>query len=118
MGDQVLVMFLDQGSKLLSQWQGPYTMVQKVGPVDYEVRCPEHKKELQRFHINLLKKWKDQEGWLMAPYPHLLDLGPSEEQKTLRRKDTHVPMGEHLTKEQQEQLREPVQAFDDVFCSD
>ena len=34
-GDQVLVLLPTDSNKFLAQWQGPYPIIQKIGPVDY-----------------------------------------------------------------------------------
>lgn len=36
-GDRVRLLLPSSESKLLARWQGPYEVVQKVGPVTYEV---------------------------------------------------------------------------------
>ena len=41
-GDQVLVLLPTDNNKLLAQWQGPYPIIQKMGPVDYRVDMYDH----------------------------------------------------------------------------
>ena len=41
-GDQVLVLLATDSNKLLAQWQGPYPIIQKTGPVDYCVDMYDH----------------------------------------------------------------------------
>ncbi|XP_065902350.1 uncharacterized protein [Dysidea avara] len=41
-GDQVLVLLPTDSNKLLAQWQGPYPIIQKTGPVDYCVDMHDH----------------------------------------------------------------------------
>ena len=55
--DQVLVLLPTDSNKLLAQWQGPYPIIQKTGPVDYYVDMYDHRKCKCVFHINMLKKW-------------------------------------------------------------
>lgn len=44
-------------SKLLAKWQGPYEVTWQTGPVDYEIRHPDHCPDCQIYHVNLLKAW-------------------------------------------------------------
>ncbi|KYO17591.1 hypothetical protein Y1Q_0000332 [Alligator mississippiensis] len=63
-GDQVLVLILTTSSKQLAMWQGPFSVIRQVGPVDYEVRKPGHLREQQVYHVNRLKEWKTPQGWM------------------------------------------------------
>lgn len=42
-------------SKLFTHWQGPYEVIEAVGPVNYKIRQPDRRKTEQIYHINLLK---------------------------------------------------------------
>jgi len=55
-GDQVLVLMPAAHSKLEAQWQGPYTVAEKVTDVTYKIHTPEKKKS-RILHINLLSPW-------------------------------------------------------------
>lgn len=57
-------------SKLLAKWQGPYTILRKMGPVTYEVHQLDKKKVKQVYHVNLLKERK--EAPLQGPVVSLL----------------------------------------------
>ncbi|KAL0152831.1 hypothetical protein M9458_051871 [Cirrhinus mrigala] len=57
-GQKVLLLLPTSTSKLLAKWQGPYTVVCKMGPVTYEVHHPDKGKTRQTYHVNLLKEWK------------------------------------------------------------
>lgn len=61
-GDKVLVLFPTSTNNLLTKWQSPFKIIQKAGPIDYEVSCPGHMRERQIFHINILWAWKDPGG--------------------------------------------------------
>ena len=54
--DQVLILLPTDSNKLLAQWQGPYPIIQKTGPVDYCVDMYDHRKCKRVFHVNMLKK--------------------------------------------------------------
>ena len=56
-GDQVLVLLPTSTSKLTAQWQGPYTVVERVGKVNYRIRMPDRRKKQTVFHVNMLRKW-------------------------------------------------------------
>lgn len=43
-------------NKLLAQWQGPFTVLEK-GQVSYQIEMPDCRKKKQLFHVNLLKEW-------------------------------------------------------------
>lgn len=55
--DEVLVLLPTVTNKLLAQWQGPYTIVKKLGKVNYVVDMYDRKKRHRTFHINMLRKW-------------------------------------------------------------
>ena len=42
--EEVLVLLPTSSNKLLSQWQGPYRILCRVGKVDYEVLMPDKRK--------------------------------------------------------------------------
>ncbi|XP_045546301.1 uncharacterized protein [Salmo salar] len=58
-GQKVLLLLPSSTSKLLAQWQGPYLIGRKMGPVTYEVLHPDKGKEKQTYHVNLLKAWEE-----------------------------------------------------------
>ncbi len=72
--------------KFLATWRGPYTVVEKVGPVTYRVRQPGRRSPQQLYHINLLKRWvgtREQIAAFATVEPNLVDTNPglSAEQK-------------------------------------
>ena len=56
-GEQVLVLLPTETSKLLAQWHGPYPVLRRLGPVNYEVDMYDKRKRQRIFHINMLRKW-------------------------------------------------------------
>ena len=56
-GDKVLVLLPTSSSKLEAQWQGPYTVEERVGKVNYRISTPGHWKKTVVYHINMLQKW-------------------------------------------------------------
>jgi hypothetical protein len=53
-GDQVAVLLPTFANKLRAQWQGPYTVIRKVGDANYAVDI---EKCYRTFHVNMLKRW-------------------------------------------------------------
>ncbi|XP_061102960.1 uncharacterized protein LOC133131605 [Conger conger] len=58
-GDKVMVLIPTSECKFLAKWHGPYEVVAKAGPVNYTVRQVGRRHTLQRYHVNLLKKWHE-----------------------------------------------------------
>ncbi|KAF7706759.1 hypothetical protein HF521_020013, partial [Silurus meridionalis] len=56
-GDRVLLLVPTSTCKFLARWQGPFTVLEKVGPVNYRLQQPGKRKDIQLYHVNLLKKW-------------------------------------------------------------
>ncbi|KAL0159094.1 hypothetical protein M9458_047170, partial [Cirrhinus mrigala] len=98
-GDPVMVLVPTSACKFLASWQGPYTVVEKVGPVTYRLRQPGRRQNEQLYHINLLKKWngtRDQVAALSLTDPVVVNVNP------------------HLSAAQKAEL---VGQFSDVFSS-
>ena len=57
-GDMVLLLLPTSTSKLMAQWQGPFSVVKKVGQVNYLIEMPNRRKSRRIYHTNLLKKWE------------------------------------------------------------
>lgn len=55
-GDRVLILLPTENSKLLLQWKGLYTIVEKLGKVDYMI---DMNGKIKTFHANLLKRYID-----------------------------------------------------------
>ena len=53
-GDKVLMLLPTDHNKILMQWKGPYTVVEKRGVADYRIDVDG---KLKTFHANLLKKY-------------------------------------------------------------
>ena len=56
-GEQVIVLLPTSSNKLLAQWQGPYTVVRRIGKVNYRIDMHDKRKRHRVFHINMLRKW-------------------------------------------------------------
>ena len=64
--DPVLVLLPTTRNKLLAKWQGPYQAVHRMGKVTYEVDIHGARSRKKVYHINLLKKWYNDELEEMA----------------------------------------------------
>ncbi len=101
-GDRVMVLVPNAASKFLATWQGPYTILEKIGPVTYRVRQPGRRWAEQLYHINLLKKWvgtRDQLAVFTTSDPVVVDINP------------------HLSAAQKGELQHLIGQFSDVFSS-
>lgn len=63
-GQKVLLLLPSKMTKLCSQWQGPYEVIRRLRPVDYEIRIADRRRPNQLFHVNvlflyILKEWQD-----------------------------------------------------------
>lgn len=100
-------------SKLLAKWQGPYTVTRKVGPVTYEILCPDKQKPKQLLHVNLLKEYHERSN-RKTEGEHVLmvqDVQPEDaveaevaEMVPFREKCKPQTTTEHLNEEQWHQL--------------
>ncbi|KAG1926090.1 gag-pol fusion protein [Pimephales promelas] len=64
-GQQVLVMLPTVSSKLLAKWQGPFEILQKLGPTTYEISTPGQAHSKRILHVNLLKEWSPRKECLL-----------------------------------------------------
>ena len=55
--DEVLLLLPSSTNALEAKWMGPYRVVQRVGPVDYEIEMGDRRKKRKVFHVNLLKEF-------------------------------------------------------------
>ena len=56
-GDQVLVLLPVGHGKLAAQWQGPYSVIERVSPVTYAIDMSVKKKRKRILHVNMLNPW-------------------------------------------------------------
>ncbi|KAL0170622.1 hypothetical protein M9458_035218, partial [Cirrhinus mrigala] len=96
--DRVMVLVPNAACKFLATWQGPYTLLEKIGLVTY--RLPGRRRAEQLYHVNLLKKWigtRDQLAALFTSDPVVVDINP------------------HLSAAQRGELQHLIGQFSDVF---
>ena len=136
LGQQVLVLLPSQGNRLKLGWAGPYRVIRKVTPVDYEVEMPGRRGNKNVYHINLLKLWHPAPTDInMACLAQLAQLGDDDEDiedmdipVTEMPEDNLYPSGSgaeetsvervvapSLSCEQKQQLQQVMGAFPTVF---
>ena len=114
-GEQVLVLLPTTTSKLTAQWQGPYQVLQQVGPVDYSIATPDRRKKKTLFHINMLREWKEPE---QVGYFAVDPLDTEEELEALTwdgGEDGQPVFGEQLTSVQREELNQVLKQYQDIM---
>ena len=101
-------------SKLLAKWQGPCSVVRKMGPVTYEVHHPDKGKTRQTYHVNLLKEWKEPPG--KGPETSLLvrKVEVEEESEDAKRQPSVVNLS-HLEESKRKELQHLLNQFPDLF---
>ena len=95
-GEKVLVLVPSNECKFLARWQGPYEIVEKMGPVNYKVQQAGKRKNHQIYHVNILKKWHPAEPIVLPAL--LTSVSPSILPP--------VPVGEDLSPEQQQDVKQ------------
>ena len=53
-GDEVLLLLPSDTNKLIMQWQGPFSIIEKVNPYDYKIQI---RGKIKTYHGNMLKKY-------------------------------------------------------------
>lgn len=114
-GQKVLLLLPTSTHKLLTKWQGPYTVARKMGPVTYEVHHPDKGKTRQTYHVNLLKEWKEPPG--MGPETSLLvrKVEEDEDSEDVKRQPSVVNLT-HLESPKREGLQHLLNQFPTLFC--
>ena len=56
-GDKALVLLPLSHNRLKMKWNGPYEVVRKVTPVNYELKLSDRRNDTRVYHVNMLKKW-------------------------------------------------------------
>ncbi|KAI4883507.1 hypothetical protein NFI96_029468 [Prochilodus magdalenae] len=103
-GDKVLVMLPSEASKLLAKWQGPFEVVQKLGPTTYEVASPGERRSRRVLHINLLKEWHERTKSEVLMIRHVEDEEEVNEQYLPAPSHTSLDIS-HLSANQQSDIQ-------------
>ena len=54
MGEKILLLLPTEHNNIELQWKGPYSVVKKVGNLDYQIQMDN---KVKTFHINMLKRY-------------------------------------------------------------
>uniref|UniRef100_A0A3B3HAG4 Gypsy retrotransposon integrase-like protein 1 n=3 Tax=Oryzias latipes TaxID=8090 RepID=A0A3B3HAG4_ORYLA len=105
-GQKVLVLLPSSDSKLLTKWQGPFEVLQRIGQTTYRVSTPGQSRSTRLLHVNLLKEWveraeKEQQVLLIRRIPEEDEVDEQYLSSTLSPNQDL----DHLSKEQQLQVR-------------
>ena len=57
----MLVLLPTATNRLKLRWTGPYKVIRKGSPVNYEVEMPGRKHEKKVYHVNVMKQWHTME---------------------------------------------------------
>jgi len=57
-GQEILALLPLPGNQLQAKYCGPYTILEKLGPVDYLIDTPNRRKQKRVCHVNLLKPYR------------------------------------------------------------
>ena len=61
-GEKVLVLLPKQGQPLAAAFMGPYTISKRIDDLNYIIDTPDRRKGKQQCHINMLKKYVDDDS--------------------------------------------------------
>ena len=114
-GDRVMVLLPTSTHKLRAQWQGPYTIVERVGQANYIVDMADKSKRRRNFHVNMLKEWHDQQETVLYTAADS-DVDNDEDIPLWNDAvDAGPAISEHLSGEQRRALHNLIMEFQDVF---
>ena len=116
-GERVLVLLPTSTSKLLAQWHGPYEVLCQVGSVNYLIAMPERWKKKGVFHINMLKKWKEEAS---AAYFVMDGVDEEDELEALTWDgggEGELVVGEGLTEGQRDTLKKLLSRHQDTLTA-
>ncbi len=113
-GEKVIVLLPTSTHKLRAQWQGPYTVVRKIGDANYVVDMKDKAKRHRTFHVNMLKRWYEPKNCLYLTQ----EQGDSSDELPLwsNTSDGDPEISSvNLSLVQQQALRQLIDEFRDVF---
>ncbi|RXN08062.1 zinc finger protein 444-like [Labeo rohita] len=101
-------------SKLLAKWQGLFEVRRRIGDLNYEVIRSDRNRARQVYHLNLLKKWREEESvMLVMVVSGEDDLGP--ELPTRPQSLALALGGDHFSPSQLTDIAKLQNAFADMF---
>jgi len=127
-GDKVYVLFPFSGSPLQAKFKGPYIVKRKVSDENYIVCTPDRQKDVQKCHVNMMKRAFEKRVDLSPEIVLLstddntvIDLGhdsPDEIVPKLKNSDVLKNLDEkleHLENSQKNQLKRLLWEFEAIF---
>ena len=119
-GEQVIVLLPTSSNKLLAQWQGPYTVVRRIGKVNYRIDMHDKRKRHRVFHINMLRKWHVPVSTNYWAEETVVDVD-GEEVLTWREQgsigEDQPAIGEQLSEVQRQQLEGLLRGYSDIMLN-
>lgn len=128
-GDEVMVLLPLKTNKMLLKWLVPYTVVDKVGELDYKVKLKDGK--IKTYHINMMKRYDRRESAVLEEKDEALlatvvtvvndgDNGLEEEMLELfngKPKGTYkdVQLNPKLSDGRRKQMMELLKEYADIF---
>ena len=120
-GQRVLVLLPMQGKPLEPKYQGPFTIIDKVGPVDYVIATPTKRRSKRLCHVNMLKPYIDRDinsiclstetlfvGGIETELVDI-DVGPEASKSPDKFKLDHLPPHERV------ELETLLETYSDIF---
>ena len=117
-GDEVLVLLPTCERSLESLWQGPFKIIEKLSDLDYLVEVGKgQNKRRQKYHINMLKKWKTREEISCFSDNMSEDNNDFMVQYNPKQTETYedVEISKELTQEQTDSLNQLLMEFNETF---
>ena len=112
---QVVVLLPTTHNKLLTKWQGLYTVIHRTRKVTYEVDMPESRSRRKIFHINLLKKWYESEETACMARDTEAEEDVDDIPSWKENIDSKITINGKLSTKQKEQLEVLLQKYQDVL---
>lgn len=124
--DQVLCMLPTGESGLTAKWEGPYKVIEVLGPLSYLIDKPTNGKKGRRVHRNALKRFvyhvslahiitAEEDNQQLDRFnlgPEIPDRKQERHTPDAWKKATEVP---GLSQQQQQELLQELQRFEEVF---
>ena len=116
-GDLVLVLLPVTGKPLQCKYQGPYRIVRQLGPVDYVIATPDKRKTERTCHVNMLKPYVQRNLLNVDSTPETIDICTTDIQ-TSNTDPLSKFKFDGLKPEKQEELKQLLTEFSDIFSDD
>jgi len=121
-GDKVLLLLTTDNNKLLSQWKGPFEVLERMRGHNYRIQLPSR---VRLFHANMIKRYNERNSSVLEESEVLgaavIELEEGEEDTlgdfVTEQHETYkeVQINPELSTEQQEQVKELIAQFSDIF---